>query len=73
MWWCKFQNYSVFFAIQEDNKILRESYETNFIEKFKPTLNKRQKEVTANIASTAFKDKTSLLWDLIYAHKYLTS
>ena len=29
-----------FFAIQEDNKILRESYMTYFIEKFKPTLNK---------------------------------
>ena len=32
-----------FFAIRKDNKILRESYETYFIEKFKPTLNKRQK------------------------------
>ena len=32
-----------FFAIREDNKILRESYETYFIEKFKPALNKRHK------------------------------
>ena len=32
-----------FFAIREDNKILIESYETYFIEKFKPALNKRQK------------------------------
>ena len=32
-----------FFAIREDNKILRESYETYFIEKFKPALNKRLK------------------------------
>ena len=32
-----------FFAIQEDNKILRESYETYFIEKLKPALNKRHK------------------------------
>ena len=32
-----------FFAIREDNKILRESYETYFIEKFKPTLNNRHK------------------------------
>ena len=31
------------FAIREDNKILRESYETYFTEKFKPTLNKRHK------------------------------
>ena len=31
------------FAIREDNKILRESYETYFIEKFKPALNKRHK------------------------------
>ena len=30
-----------FFAIQDDNKILRESYETYFMEKFKPVLNKR--------------------------------
>ena len=32
-----------FFAIREDKKILRESYETYFIEKFKPALNKRHK------------------------------
>ena len=32
-----------FSAIREDNKILRESYETYFIDKFKPALNKRQK------------------------------
>ena len=32
-----------FFAIREYNKILRESYETYFIEKFKPALNKRHK------------------------------
>ena len=32
-----------FFAIWEDNKTLRESYETYFIEKFKPTLNKRHR------------------------------
>ena len=32
-----------FFAIWEDNKILRESYEKYFIEKFKPALNKRHK------------------------------
>ena len=32
-----------FFTIREDNKILRESYETYFIEKFKPALNKRHK------------------------------
>ena len=31
-----------FFAIREDSKILRESYETYFIEKFKPALNKTQ-------------------------------
>ena len=31
------------FTIREDNKILRESYETYLIEKFKPTLNKRYK------------------------------
>ena len=31
------------FTIREDNKILRESYETYLIEKFKPTLNKRHK------------------------------
>ena len=28
-----------FFAVQDDNKILRESYETYFIEKLKPVLN----------------------------------
>ena len=33
----------LFFAIREYNKILRESYKTYFIEKFKPTLNKRYK------------------------------
>ena len=32
-----------FFAIREDNKILREPYETHFIEKSKPTLSKRHK------------------------------
>ena len=32
-----------FFAIWEDSKILRESYETCFIEKFIPALNKRHK------------------------------
>ena len=32
-----------FFAIWEDSRILRESYETYFIEKFKPALNKRHK------------------------------
>ena len=32
-----------FFAIREDSKILRESYETYFIEKFEPALNKRYK------------------------------
>ena len=32
-----------FFAIRENNKILRESCETYFIEKFKPALNKRHK------------------------------
>ena len=32
-----------FFAIQKDSKILRESYETYFIDKFKPALNKRYK------------------------------
>ena len=32
-----------FFAIQKDSKILRESYKTYFIEKFKPPLNKRHK------------------------------
>ena len=31
------------FTILEDKKILRESYETYFIENFKPALNKRQK------------------------------
>ena len=35
--------YMPVFAIQEDSKILRESYETYFIEKFKPTLSKRHK------------------------------
>ena len=29
------------FAIREDSKILRELYDTYFIEKFKPALNKR--------------------------------
>ena len=33
----------LFFAIREENKILRESYETYFIEKFKPALNTRHK------------------------------
>ena len=33
----------LFFAFREDNKILRESYETYFIKKFKPPLNKRHK------------------------------
>ena len=33
----------LFLAIREDNKILRDSYETYFIEKFKPALNKRHK------------------------------
>ena len=32
-----------FFAIREVKKILRESYETCFIEKFKPALNRRLK------------------------------
>ena len=32
-----------FFAIRENNKILRESYETYFIEKLKHVLNKRHK------------------------------
>ena len=32
-----------FFAIREDNKILRESYEIYFVEKFKPEANKRHK------------------------------
>ena len=32
-----------FFAIREDKKILGEPYETYFIEKFKPALNKRHK------------------------------
>ena len=32
-----------FFAIQKDSKILRESYKTYFIEKFKPALKKRHK------------------------------
>ena len=32
-----------FFANWEDNKVLRKSYETCFIEKFKPTLNKGRK------------------------------
>ena len=31
------------FAIREDSKILRESYEIYFIEKFKSALNKRHK------------------------------
>lgn len=31
----------LFFAIREDNKILRVSYKTYFIQKFKPALNKR--------------------------------
>ena len=33
----------LFFAIREDNKISRVSYETYFIENLKPTLNKRNK------------------------------
>ena len=32
-----------FFALREETKILRESYETYFIEKFKPALNTRHK------------------------------
>ena len=32
-----------FYAIREDNEIVRESCETYFIEKFKPALNKRHK------------------------------
>ena len=32
-----------FFAIRKDKKILREPYETYFIEKFKPALNKKRK------------------------------
>ena len=32
-----------FFAIREDNRILKESYDTYFVGKFKPTLNKRHK------------------------------
>ena len=50
-----------FFAIREDSKILRESYETYFIEKFKRALNKRHKYITANVAFTAFTEETSLL------------
>ena len=42
---CSGGNFKIkpFFAIREDNKILREPYETYFIEKFKPALNKRHK------------------------------
>ena len=42
---CGSENFKImpFFAIWEDNKILRESYETYFIEHFKPTLNQRHK------------------------------
>ena len=42
---CGGRNYKImpFFAIREDSKILRESYETYFIKKFKPALNKRHK------------------------------
>ena len=36
-----------FFAIREDNKILRESYQTYLIENFKPVLNKRHKRRVA--------------------------
>ena len=32
----------LFFLIREDKKILRESYETYLIEKFKPTLKKKK-------------------------------
>ena len=42
---CGGENFKIMslFAIREDNKILRESYETYFIEKRKPALNKRYK------------------------------
>ena len=42
---CRGANFKImpFFAIQKDSKILRESYETYFIEQFKPALNKRHK------------------------------
>ena len=35
-----------FFAIREDSKILKESYETYFIKKFETALNKRHKQQT---------------------------
>ena len=42
---CSSGNFKImpFFAIRQDSKILRESYETYLIEKFKPALNKRHK------------------------------
>ena len=42
---CRGGNFKImpFSAIREDNKILRESYETYFIDKFKPALNKSHK------------------------------
>ena len=49
-----------FFAIRKDNKILRESYETYLIEKFKPALNKRT-QVNNNKRSSTFREKISLL------------
>ena len=60
---CEGGNFKImpFFAIREDKKILRQLHETYFIEKFKPMLNKRHKQITANVASTAFTDDTSLL------------
>ena len=32
-----------FFQVREENKILRESYEDNFIKPFKPKLNRKSK------------------------------
>ena len=49
-----------FFAIRKDNKILRESYETYLIEKFKPALNKRT-QVNNSKRSSTFREKISLL------------
>ena len=49
-----------FFAIREDSRIFRESYDTYIIEKFNPALNTRHKYITVNIASAAFIEVTSL-------------
>ena len=41
MWWWKFQSFAILYNSGRQ-KILRESYQTSFIEKFKPALNKTQ-------------------------------